>query len=83
MVTVPEAAKRLHKNPETVRRWIREGKLRSIKVGTQHLIEEEDLDEYTGEEPKMLPAAPGYGTTFWGEPMPNVVAWVWESRRGR
>ncbi|HEU0169564.1 MAG TPA: helix-turn-helix domain-containing protein [Chloroflexota bacterium] len=83
MITVPEAAKRLHKNPETIRRWIREGKLRSTKVGTQHLIEEGDLDEYTGEEPKQLPAAPGYGTTFWGEPMPNVVKWVWESRRGR
>jgi len=80
-MTVPEAAKRLHKNPETIRRWIREGKLRSTKVGTQHLIEEEDLDEYTGKEPKMLPAPPGHDVTFWGAPMPNVVAMVWESRR--
>ncbi|HUZ78759.1 MAG TPA: helix-turn-helix domain-containing protein [Chloroflexota bacterium] len=81
MITVPEAARRLHKNPETIRRWIRSGKLPSQKVGTQHLIEEEDLD-YAGEEPKMLPLPPGHDTTFWGAPMPNVVAWVWESRRG-
>jgi excisionase family DNA binding protein len=80
MITVPEAARRLHKNPETIRRWIRSGKLPSQKVGTQHRIEEEDLD-YAGEEPKMLPAL-GPDITFWGAPMPNVVALVWESRKG-
>ena len=44
MLTVPEAAKRTGRNPETVRRWIREGKLRARKVGTQHVIEEQDLE---------------------------------------
>ena len=81
MITVPEAARRLRKNPETIRRWIRAGKLPSQKIGTQHLIEEEDLDDYTGDEPKMLPA-PERNITFWGAPMPDVAAWVRESRRG-
>ena len=40
MMTVPEAARRTGKNPETIRRWIREGKLRAHKVGTQHVFEE-------------------------------------------
>ena len=43
-LTVPEAARRTGRNPETIRRWIREGKLPSRKVGTQHMIEEDDLD---------------------------------------
>jgi len=43
MLTVPQVARRVGKNPETVRRWIREGKLRSTKVGTQHVIDEDDV----------------------------------------
>jgi len=43
MLTVPEAARRAGRNPETVRRWIREGKLPSRKVGTQHMIGQDDL----------------------------------------
>jgi len=42
-LTVPEAARRAGCNPETVRRWIRSGRLRSRRVGAQHLIEESDL----------------------------------------
>lgn len=43
MLTVPEAARRVGKNPETVRRWIRAGKLPAIRIGTQHVIDEDDL----------------------------------------
>ena len=73
MLTVPEAARRLRRNPETVRRWIREGRLRSTKVGTQHLIEETDLDQL---RPNALLAAPdGWWTkTHTGEPMPDFMA---------
>jgi excisionase family DNA binding protein len=46
MLTVPEAARRAGKNPETIRRWIREGKLTARKVGTQHVLEEHDLDRF-------------------------------------
>ena len=42
-LTVPEAARRTGRNPETIRRWIREGRLPAIKVGTQHVIAEDDL----------------------------------------
>jgi excisionase family DNA binding protein len=43
MLTVPEVARRVGRNPETVRRWIREGKLPARKIGTQHVIDEDDL----------------------------------------
>lgn len=53
MLTVPEAAKRVGKNPETVRRWIRAGKLRSTKVGTQHLIDEDDLAIFEQDDERL------------------------------
>lgn len=43
MLTVPEVARLMHRNPETIRRWIREGKLPASKVGTQHVIDDGDL----------------------------------------
>ena len=80
MITVPEAARRARRNPETIRRWIREGKLRSRKVGTQHTIEEHDLEAILTDEDEMLPLPPEWQVTFWGDPMPNVVAAVRRSR---
>jgi excisionase family DNA binding protein len=83
MLTVPEVAKRTGRNPETIRRWIRAGKLRAHKVGTQHVIEERDLEAIqVGPYPDMLPVPEEWGweKTRWGTPMPNVAAWVRESR---
>jgi excisionase family DNA binding protein len=82
MLTVPEAAKRTGRNPETIRRWIREGKLRARKVGTQHVIEERDLQVIEPADMLPVPKEWGWEKTFWGEPMPNVVAWIRESRAG-
>jgi excisionase family DNA binding protein len=79
MLTVPEVAKRLGKNPETIRRWIREGKLRAHKVGTQHVVEEDDL-RAVAEPSTMLPLPAAWGRTITGEPMPNVVLAVRRSR---
>ncbi len=47
-LTVPEAARRAGRSPETVRRWIWSGKLPSEKVGNQHLVDAEALDALTG-----------------------------------
>lgn len=81
MLTVPEAARRSHLNPETIRRWIRSGKLSARKVGTQHILEEEDLDRLTGSASLPLPAA--WTSTPTGEPMPDVILALRESRAGR
>lgn len=73
MLTVPEAARRAGKNPETIRRWIREGKLRASKVGTQHVLDEQDLDAILTRSAGTVEMPPEWGKTFWGGPMPDFV----------
>ena len=82
MLTVPEVARRTGRNPETIRRWIREGKLRSTKVGTQHLIDEADLASVLADVSDRAPLPPEWQHTTWGGPMPDVVAAVRLSRAG-
>ena len=43
MLTVAEAARRAGKNPETIRRRISSGRLKTQRIGTRHVIEERDL----------------------------------------
>jgi excisionase family DNA binding protein len=43
MLTVAEAAKRLHRSTEQIRRNLREGKLRGQRIGNQWFVEETDL----------------------------------------
>lgn len=79
MLTVPEAARRAGRNPETIRRWIRSGRLRSTRVGTQHLVEEGDLDALTVDQdttplPEWLKYLPD------GRPQPNWVRIIRDSR---
>lgn len=81
-MTVPEAAKRLGRDPETVRRWIRSGKLRSQRVGTQHLIDERDLEPYeAADEVVLRPNA--WKDTWTGQPPLNPVRMIRRSRSGR
>jgi excisionase family DNA binding protein len=56
MLTVPDAARLAGRNPETIRRWIREGKLPARKIGTQHVIDETDLDPFLGASGDRAPA---------------------------
>ncbi len=73
-LTVSEAARRARRNPETVRRWVREGKLPATHAGTQILIDERDLAVHLGEASDTLPMPDAWRRTFWGGPMPDVVA---------
>jgi excisionase family DNA binding protein len=82
MLTVPEAAKRVGRDPETVRRWIRAGKLPSTKVGTQHLIEEDDLVPFEDDGAQSLPLPREWDRTWTGAPMPDVVRMVRRAREG-
>ena len=81
MLTVPEAARRTRRDPETIRRWIRSGRLRSRRVGTQHIIDESDLLVLMPASKRSLPAA--WRKTATGEPMPDVLRAVRRSREGR
>ena len=79
MLTVPEAARRTGRNPETIRRWIREGRLRATKVGTQHVIDEADLATLTED---VLPAPSWWDETPDQRPMPDWVS-ILKAQRGR
>jgi len=78
MVTVREAAEKLGRDPETIRRWIRAGKLPAKKIGLQLMIEEADLPIET-----LVALPPAWRKTATGEPMPDPVAAVRRSRAGR
>ena len=80
MLTVPEAAKLANRNPETIRRWIRAGRLRSRKVGTQHVIEETDLEALIDQDDEMLPLPEWLRFMEDGSPQPNWVRIIREDR---
>lgn len=81
MVTVPQAAQRTGRDPETIRRWIRSGRLRATRVGTQHLIDEADLDALVA--PATALELPERWKHFdSGRPVPDVVNALARSRRG-
>lgn len=51
-LTVGEAAERLRLKPDTVRRWIRQGRIPGLKIGHILRIREEDLERLlAGEMP--------------------------------
>ncbi|MDP9264504.1 MAG: helix-turn-helix domain-containing protein [Chloroflexota bacterium] len=81
-MTVTEVARRVGRDPETVRRWIRSGKLRARKVGMRHVIEEADLDAI-GAEPETLPIPNELRVAISGSPQPDWVRLIRRSRRGR
>ena len=80
MLTVPEAARRAGKDAETIRRWIRTGRLAATKVGTQHVIEEAELEAFLEDDELPVPADWGWDKVPDGRRMPNVVAIVRRQR---
>lgn len=81
MLTVPEAARRVGRDPETVRRWIRAGRLRARRVGTQHVIEERDLSALSAPRSVTLPKR--WRTMDNGQPQLDWAAIIRKDRRER
>jgi excisionase family DNA binding protein len=81
VLTVPQAAVRVGRDPETIRRWIRAGKLRARKIGTQHVIEEHDLDAVA--DSSTLPMPERWKASDAGRPAPDWVDAIRSSRTGR
>jgi excisionase family DNA binding protein len=53
--TVEQFAERLKLHPKTVRRFIREGRLRAVKVGKSYRILRSDMEAMTGVVPGARP----------------------------
>ena len=78
MLTVPEAARRAARDPETIRRWLRSGRLPARKIGTQHVIEEGDLEMLL--RGRTLARPSWLKRTSAGESMPDVVGFLRRQR---
>jgi len=74
MLTVPDAARRAGRDPETIRRWVRAGQLPARKVGTQHVIEEAHLEQMLASD--SLPRPAWLRRTSTGEAMPDAVKFL-------
>jgi excisionase family DNA binding protein len=82
MLTVAEAADRLGRNPETVRRWIRSGRLPSRRVGARHAIDDRDLRVIEDELHPMSELPEEWRVGDDGTPALNWVAALHRSRSG-
>lgn len=72
MITVMQAAKRAGRDPETIRRWIRAGRLRAQRSGNRHLIDETDL-AMAAEEPHSIGVPAELRRFESGNPQPDWV----------
>ncbi|MGH2716593.1 MAG: helix-turn-helix domain-containing protein [Thermoleophilaceae bacterium] len=81
MLDVAEAGRRLGRDPETIRRWIRAGRLRAQKVGNKHVIDEADLAA-AADEPHSIGVPPELERFESGESQPDWVKLIHRSRAG-
>jgi excisionase family DNA binding protein len=51
--TPQEVARRLHRNEQTIRRYLRKGQLRGIRLGNRWLITDGDLQRFLWEHPSL------------------------------
>lgn len=78
-LTVAQAAHRAGRDPETIRRWIRTGKLPARKTGGRYVMDGRDLAALV--EPRSLPAPDAWLTFESGAPQPDWVTAIRASRR--
>ena len=83
MLSVAEAASRVGRSPDTVRRWIRDGRLPARMEGRRRVIDPADLDGVRDGLYPMLPVPAEWERLEDGTPAPNWVAAVALSRAGR
>jgi excisionase family DNA binding protein len=50
--TAIEAARRLRRHPEVVRRWLREGRIRGEKFGRDWTVTARELERFRRQEPE-------------------------------
>lgn len=81
MLTVADAADRLGEDRETVRHWIRSGRLSAQRVGKRLAIEDRDLRAIEDELFPMAKLPDEWKLGDDGSPAPNWVAALRRSRR--
>jgi excisionase family DNA binding protein len=81
MLTISQAATLAGVTEETVRRWVRSGRLPAHRDGPRILVAAEDVSGVA--VPAMLPLPAAWAQTSWGEPQPDWVALLRRSRGRR
>ena len=81
MLTIDEAAARSGRGAETIRRWVRAGRLSAHRSGGRLHVHAEDLDALTARPSLDLPA--GWARTTWDARQPDWVAELRRHRGGR
>jgi len=83
MLTVLETAARVGRSPDTVRRWIREGRLPAQRRDGRQLVEDRDVRAMEDEIHPMAALPEEWLVGDDGSPAPNWVAALHRSRSGR
>jgi excisionase family DNA binding protein len=81
VITVPDAASLAGCAPETVRRWIRSGRLPARRDGPRLLVERTDVEALV-RSPPPLPLPEAWRLTAEGAAQPDWVALLRRSRAG-
>jgi excisionase family DNA binding protein len=73
LITVSQAAEALSASTQTIRNWIRSGRLRGVRVGNRFLVPDGEIERMLGD----FPAATGEGPWEFdecepGPPLPRV-----------
>jgi excisionase family DNA binding protein len=67
LITVSQAAESLSASTQTIRNWIRSGRLQGVRVGNRFLVPEVEIERMLGD----LPAATGEGPWEFDENEPG------------
>jgi len=80
VISVSEASRRTGKGEETIRRWVRSGRLPARHDGPRLLVAREDVDALAA--PASLPLPRTWQATAAGAPQPPWVSYLRRSRDG-
>jgi excisionase family DNA binding protein len=72
LLTVSQAAEALSATSQTIRNWIRSGRLRAVRIGNRFLIPTEEVERMRGDVPSPTGESPwDYDTERPADPLPR------------